>query len=84
MGVKEFVRWHIAPLQCHSRLVWAFTGNKDPMRLRVPALPSKKLGAMLKLLMGDSVPTMLPEEGCLLYQCSNKEDFVMEMPLFDE
>ena len=84
MVVKEFFWWRIAPLQRHSRPMWAFTGSKDPMRLQVPALPSKTLRTVLELLTGDPAPATLPEEGCLLYQCSNKEDFVKERPLFDE
>ena len=40
--------------------------------------------AMLMLLMGDQAPATLPEDGYLLWHCSNKEDFVKQMPLFDE
>ena len=29
MVVQEFIRWCIAPLQRHSRPMWAFTGIKD-------------------------------------------------------
>jgi hypothetical protein len=64
--------------------MWAFTGRKDRMRLQVPSLPSKTLHTMLELLTGDPAPAALREEGCLLYQCSNKEDFVRQMPPFDE
>ena len=80
MVVKEFVPWRITPLQRHSRPMWTFTGPKDPIRLQVPSIHSKMLRAMLVLLKGDPAPAVLPEDGCLLWHCSNKEDFVKQMP----
>ena len=72
MVVKEFVQWRIAPLQRHSRPMWAFTGAEDSMRLQEQALPSKTLNKVLELLTGNYKPADLPGNGCLLYQCSNK------------
>ena len=66
MVVKEFIWWRIALLWCHSRPMWAFTCSKDPMRLKMPALPSKTLCTVLELLTGDPMPAALLEEGCLL------------------
>ena len=84
MVVKEFIRCRIAPLQRHSRQMWTFSGYGDRMRLQAPALPPEARRTMLELLTGDPMPTNLPEEGCLLYCCSNKVEFVKQMPLFDE
>ena len=84
MVVREFVRRRIAPLQCHSRPMWAFTGPNDTMMLQVPSLPSKTLCTVLELLMGDPAPAVLPAEGFLLYNCSNREAFVEKMLGFDE
>ena len=39
---------------------------------------------MFELLTGDPAPANLPEEGCLLYCCSNKVEFARQMPPFDE
>ena len=39
---------------------------------------------VLELLTGDPMPANLPEEGCLLYCCSNKVEFVKQMTLFDK
>lgn len=39
---------------------------------------------MLELLTGDPVPAKLPKNVCLLYNCSNMESFVKQMPLCDE
>ena len=56
MVVKEFVQCHIAPLERHSRQMWAFSGSGDPMRLHVPALPPAALRTVLELLTGDPAP----------------------------
>jgi hypothetical protein len=84
MVVREFVRRRIAPLQRHSRPMWTFFGKTDSIRLQVPSLPPKTLGAMLKLLTGDPAPAALPEDGSLLYNCSNKESFLKLVPPCDE
>lgn len=84
MVLKEFVRQRIALLQHHSRLMWTFTSAEDSMRLQEPTLTSKTISKVLELLAGDSKPTDLPRNGCLLYQGSNKVAFVEQMPLFDE
>ena len=75
MVLKEFVRQRIALLQHHSRLMWTFTSAEDSMRLQEPTLTSKTISKVLELLAGDSKPTDLPRNGCLLYQCSNKVAF---------
>lgn len=54
------------------------------MRLQAPALPPEAWRTVLVVLMADPVPANLPEEGYLLYCCSNKVEFVKQMPLFDE
>src|SRR5215216_1459123 len=84
MVAKEFIQCHIAPLQRHSRSMWTFGGSRNPMRLHVPTLPPDTLCTVLELLTVNPAPAMLPEEGCLLYCCSNKEEFVRQMPLFNE
>ena len=84
MVVKEFIRCRIAPLQRHSRQMWTFSGYGDRMRLQAPALPPEARRTMLELLTGDLMPANLPEEGCLLYCCLNKVEFMKQMPLFDE
>jgi hypothetical protein len=83
MVVKEFVRRRIAPLQRHSRPMWAFTGPSDPMRLQVPSLPSKTLQGVLQLLTGGD-PALLPPEGRPLYAYPNAKAFAEKMPRFDE
>ena len=83
MVVKEFIRRRIALLQCHSRPMWALSGSKDRMRLHESGLPLEAQQTMLEILTGDPSPANMPEEGCLLYCCSNKVEFVRQMPLFD-
>ena len=39
MVVKEFVRRRVAPLQRHSRLMWALLSGNDHMRLQESGLP---------------------------------------------
>ena len=84
MVVKEFTRCRIAPLERHSRPMWAIFGYGDRMRLLAPALPPEARHMVLELLTGDPTPANLPKEGCLLYCCSNKVEFVKQMPPFDE
>ena len=77
MVAREFIRRRIAPLQCHSRPMWTFTGPKDPMRLQETSLPAMTLGAVLELLTSNPAPAELPAKaGLLLYHCSDTEDFV--------
>ena len=39
---------------------------------------------MLEVLIGDPSPADMPQEGCLLYRCSNRVEFARQMPPFDE
>ena len=39
---------------------------------------------MLKILTGVLSLAELPGKNCLLYRCKNKDEFVKDMPLFDE
>ena len=64
--------------------MWTFSGSKDRMRLPEPGLPLEVQHAVLQLLMGDPSPANMPEEGCLLYCCSNKVEFVGQKPPSDE
>ena len=66
MVVREFIRRRIAPLQCHSHPMWAFTGPADDMRLQLPSLPSGTLREVLRLLTGEE-PAGLPPDGFPLY-----------------
>ena len=63
--------------------MWTFSGYQDHMRLQVPALAPKARHTMLELLTGDPMLASLPDEGSLLYYCSNKVEFAMQMPSFD-
>ena len=64
--------------------MWTFSGYGDHLRLQAPALPLEARRTMLELLTGNPMLANLLEEGCLLYYCSNKLEFVKHMPLFDE
>ena len=46
------------------------------MRLQAPALLPEARRTVLELLKSDPILANLPEEGCLLYCCSNKVEFV--------
>ena len=83
MVVKEFICHCVAPLQCNSRLLWTYSGSQDHLRLQVPDLAHEAMRTVLKVLRGDPAPASMPEEGCLLYCCSNKVEFTKQMPLFD-
>ena len=39
---------------------------------------------MLEVRTGDPSPADMPQDGCLLYCCSNRVEFVGQMPPFDE
>ena len=39
---------------------------------------------MLEVLAGVPLPDDMPGKSCLLYRCSNKEEFAEHMPSFDE
>ena len=39
---------------------------------------------MLEVLTGDPSPADMPQEGCLLYCCSNRVEFTGQMPPFDD
>ena len=82
--VKEFLLRRIAPLQRHSRLMWSFGGREDRMRLQEEDLTPEVLRKVLLVLTGDPSPGSIRHGGALLYLCSNRGDFVKQMPGFDE
>ena len=82
--VKEFLLCCIAPLQRHSRRMWAFGGREDRMRLQEEDLTPEVPRKVLMILTGDPSPGSLRKGGALLYFCSGRADFVKQMPNFDE
>ena len=73
--VKEFLGCRIAPLQRHSRPMWALTGNQDRMMLQESGLSPEVQRTVLEVLTGNPSPDNMPQEGCLLYLCSNRVEF---------
>ena len=84
MVVKEFVQCRVAPLQRHSRPMWALLSSNDHMRLQESGLPLETRQAVLGVLAGVPLPDDMPGKSCLLYRCSNKEEFAEHTPSFDE
>ena len=82
--VKEFLLRRIAPLQRHSRRMWAFSGRDDRMRLQEEDLTPEVLRTALLTLTGDPNPGSIQQGGALLYLCQSRGDFVNQMPIFDE
>ena len=82
--VKEFLGCRIAPLQRHSRPMWALIGDQDRMRLQESGLPADARRTVLEVLAGDPSPGDLSQGGCCLYNCSNRVEFAGQMPPFDE
>src|SRR3954470_13550227 len=82
--VKEFLLHRIAPLQRHSRRMWAFSGHDDRMSLQEEDLTPGALRTVLLVLTGDPNPGSIQRGGALLYLCQNRDDFVRQMPSFDE
>ena len=82
--VKKLLQRCIAPLQCHSRPMWAYSGRQDRMRLQEGDLAPEMLRKVLKVLTGDPSPGSVRHGGALLYLCSNRVEFVRQMPRFDE
>ena len=82
--VKEFLQRCIAPLQRHSRQMWAFAGHEDRMRLQEEDLAPEVLRKVLVVLTGDPSLGSLRHGAVLLYLCSGRADFVKQMPSFDE
>ena len=72
---KEFLQCRIAPLQRHSRPMWALTGDRDRMRLKETELEPEALMTVLEVLTGNPSPGDMPQGGCLLYLCSNRVEF---------
>ena len=54
------------------------------MRLQESGLPLEARRTVLEVLTGDPSPADMPQEGCLLYCCSNRVEFAGQMPPFDE
>ena len=84
MVMKEFLRHRVAPLHRHSRPMWALSGGQDRMRLQESGLPPEARRTVLEVLTGDPSPADMPQDGCLLYCCSNRVEFAGQMPPFDE
>ena len=82
--VKEFLLRRIAPLQRHSRWMWSFSGREDRMRLQEEDLTPEALRKVLLILTGDPSLGSVRQGGALLYLCSNRGDFVKQMPGFEE
>ena len=82
--VKEFLLCRVAPLQRHSRRMWAFRGCEDRMRLQEEDLAPEVLRPALLTLAGDPNPGSVRQGGALLYLCQSRGDFVKQMHVFDE
>ncbi|KAE8777000.1 hypothetical protein D1007_50281 [Hordeum vulgare] len=83
MVVWEFICQRIAPLKRHSRLMWAYAGPCDPMRVQVMPLSPDVLHELLRRLTGGD-PDELPHNGLPLYNFKAPEAIIVGMPLFDE
>src|SRR4051812_22390431 len=64
--------------------MWAFSGHGDRMRLQEEDLTPGALRTVLFVLTGDPNPGSIQRGGALLYLCQNMDDFVRQMPSFDE
>ena len=82
--VEEFLQRHIAPLQRHSRRMCAFGVREDRMRLQKEDLVPEVLRKVLVILTGDPSPGSVWQGGALLYVFSGRDDFMRQMPSFDE
>lgn len=49
----------------------------------MPSLPYRTLQTVLQHLAGDQAPAALPANKCVMYQCSNGEAFVKQMPCIE-
>ncbi|KAE8811129.1 hypothetical protein D1007_12124 [Hordeum vulgare] len=83
MVVSEFICRRIAPLQRHSRSMWAYTGPSYSMRNLVIPFSPHVLRELLPRLTGGN-PDELPPIGMPLYNFKPPGALAMEMPLFDE
>ena len=72
MMVMEFVKRRVAPLQHHSRPIWALLSSQDHMRFQEEGLPFKTRETVLTVLTGAPLPDDMPRKSCLLYHCKNK------------
>lgn len=80
---REFVRQRIAPLQRHTRPMWALSGPGHPMRLQVTPLTHDTLQEVLGLLTGGD-PGALPLGERRLNVYLIEKAFAEKMPRFDE
>src|SRR3954469_10153228 len=64
--------------------MWAFSGRDDRMRLQEEDLTPEALRKVLLILTGDPNPGSIRQGGALMYLCQNRDDFVRQMPPFDE
>ena len=84
MVVREFVKHRVAPLQRHSRPMWALLSGQDNMRFQEEGLPLAARQTMLTVLSGVPLPDEMPKKSFMLYRCENKVTFAANMPSFDE
>ena len=73
--VKEFLQCCVAPLQRHSRPMWALTGHQDRMRLQDTELAPEMLRKVLEVLTSDASPSDIRHGGSLMYLCSGGAEF---------
>ena len=67
MVVQEFVQRRVAPLQRHSRPMWALLSSNDHMRLQESGLPLEARRMVLEVLIGIPLLDDVPRRSCLLY-----------------
>ncbi|KAE8811753.1 hypothetical protein D1007_11559 [Hordeum vulgare] len=83
MVVREFFCRRIAPLQRHSRPMWAYAGRRDAMRIQILPLSSDVLCELLRRLTGDDRDELL-QTGLPLDKFKAPGALVAEMPLFED
>ena len=64
--------------------MWTLLSSQDHMRFQESRLPLKTRQTVLEVLTGVPSPDNMPGKSCLLYRCTNKVEFVVHMPSFDE
>ena len=64
--------------------MWTLLSSQDHMRFQESGLLLWTRQKVLKVLTGVPLPAELPGKNCLMYRCKNKDEFVKNMPPFDE
>ncbi|KAE8781222.1 hypothetical protein D1007_45543 [Hordeum vulgare] len=83
MIIKDFSGHCIMPLQVHSRPLWEFSTDGDPMCMHVSGLTHNELDGALTALLGPC-PEDLSRARPPLYDYDDMEGMVAEMPAFDK